>query len=131
MTEQTLSFEAEVARLLDIVANALYSNKEIFLRELISNASDACDRLRYESLTQPELVVLDENGFRATGMRWMWSPPTRTRFSCAVIGSPVMMRRPRCGRPATGFAPRSRWSRYRSRGCSCGPAPPRLGSGRR
>ena len=61
MTEQTLSFEAEVARLLDIVANALYSNREIFLRELISNASDACDRLRYESLTKPELVAGDSD----------------------------------------------------------------------
>ena len=61
MTEQTLSFEAEVARLLDIVANALYSNREIFLRELISNASDACDRLRYEALTQPELVGRDSD----------------------------------------------------------------------
>ena len=59
MSEQTLSFEAEVARLLDIVANALYSNKEIFLRELISNASDACDRLRYEALTQPALTEGD------------------------------------------------------------------------
>ena len=59
MTEQTLSFQAEVSRLLDIVANALYSNKEIFLRELVSNASDACDRLRYAALTQPELAADD------------------------------------------------------------------------
>ncbi len=59
MSEQTLSFQAEVSRLLDIVANSLYSNKEIFLRELISNASDACDRLRYEALTQPELTAED------------------------------------------------------------------------
>ncbi len=57
MSEQKLSFQAEVSRLLDIVANSLYSNKEIFLRELISNASDACDRLRYAALTQPELTA--------------------------------------------------------------------------
>jgi molecular chaperone HtpG len=56
MTEQTIPFKAEVARLLDIVVHALYSNKEIFLRELISNAADACDKLRYQSLTQPELT---------------------------------------------------------------------------
>ncbi|RMD63427.1 MAG: molecular chaperone HtpG, partial [Alphaproteobacteria bacterium] len=59
MSEQTLSFQAEVSRLLDIVANSLYSNKEIFLRELISNASDACDRLRYAALAQPELLSAD------------------------------------------------------------------------
>ena len=65
MTEEKLSFQAEVSRLLDIVANSLYSNKEIFLRELISNASDACDRLRYAALTAPELVA--QNGdFRIT-----------------------------------------------------------------
>ena len=57
MSEQKLSFQAEVSRLLEIVANSLYSNKEIFLRELISNASDACDRLRYEALTQPDLTA--------------------------------------------------------------------------
>ncbi len=55
-TEERLSFQAEVSRLLDIVANSLYSNKEIFLRELISNASDACDRLRYLALTEPGLL---------------------------------------------------------------------------
>ncbi len=47
-------FQAEVGRLLDIVVHALYSQKEIFLRELISNAADACDKLRYAALTQPE-----------------------------------------------------------------------------
>jgi len=59
MSEERLSFQAEVSRLLDIVANSLYSNKEIFLRELISNASDACDRLRYAALTAPELAAQD------------------------------------------------------------------------
>ncbi len=58
MTEQR-EFQAEVSRLLDIVANALYSEKEIFLRELISNASDACDRLRYEAISKPELLTGD------------------------------------------------------------------------
>jgi len=54
MTTETLSFQAEVSRLLDIVAHALYSEKEVFLRELISNAADACDKHRYLALTEPE-----------------------------------------------------------------------------
>ncbi|MGO8868418.1 MAG: molecular chaperone HtpG [Alphaproteobacteria bacterium] len=56
MSEERLGFQAEVTKLLDIVAHSLYSEKEVFLRELISNASDACDRLRYEALTRPELL---------------------------------------------------------------------------
>jgi len=60
MSEE-LQFQAEVSQLLDIVANALYSEREVFLRELISNASDACDRLRYQSLTQPELLGKDSD----------------------------------------------------------------------
>ncbi|KGG90198.1 molecular chaperone HtpG [Comamonas thiooxydans] len=64
MTKQTHSFQAEVAQLLHLVTHSLYSNQEIFLRELISNASDACDKLRFEALgdaslygDQPELEV--------------------------------------------------------------------------
>ena len=49
-------FQAEVGKVLDIVVNALYSHSEIFLRELISNASDAADKLRYSALTHPELM---------------------------------------------------------------------------
>src|SRR5690349_1281453 len=56
---ETRTFQAEVSRLLDIVAHSLYSEKEIFLRELISNASDACDRLRYAVLTEPSLAEGD------------------------------------------------------------------------
>ncbi len=56
MSEQTLSFGTDVSRLLDIVANALYTNKDVFLRELISNAADACDKLRYEALQNSALA---------------------------------------------------------------------------
>jgi len=52
---ETMGFQAEVGRLLDIVANALYSEREIFLRELISNAADACDKLRYLAIETPSL----------------------------------------------------------------------------
>src|SRR5580765_2600097 len=56
MHKQTLSFQAEVKQILHLVTHSLYSNKEIFLRELISNASDACDKLRFEALNNPALL---------------------------------------------------------------------------
>lgn len=59
MSKETYSFQAEVGKILDIVAHSLYSQKEVFLRELISNASDACDKLRYRSLTEPDLMTAD------------------------------------------------------------------------
>ena len=65
MGTEKFTFEAEVGKLLDIVAHSLYSHKEIFLRELISNASDACDRLRYAALTDPGLIE-GEGDFRIT-----------------------------------------------------------------
>jgi molecular chaperone HtpG len=59
MSKETYSFQAEVGKILDIVAHSLYSQKEVFLRELISNASDACDKLRYRALTEPDLMSAD------------------------------------------------------------------------
>ncbi len=53
---ETRKFEAEVAQVLHLVTHSLYSHKEIFLRELISNASDACDKLRFEAIAKPELT---------------------------------------------------------------------------
>lgn len=54
--QQQFAFQAEVQRLLDLVIHSLYTDKEIFLRELVSNASDAIDRLRFEALTNPNLL---------------------------------------------------------------------------
>ena len=59
MSKQTLSFQAEVAQLLHLVTHSLYSNKEIFLRELVSNASDACDKLRFEAINNSGLYEND------------------------------------------------------------------------
>lgn len=57
--KQTQTFNAEIKKLLDLMIHSLYSHKEIFLRELVSNASDALDKLRFEALTKPELVTKD------------------------------------------------------------------------
>src|SRR2546421_11916737 len=56
-TTQTHPFQAEVAELLRLMVHSVYSETDIFLRELISNASDACDRLRYEAIARPELIA--------------------------------------------------------------------------
>jgi molecular chaperone HtpG len=71
---EIFSFQAEVVQVLDLLVHSLYSNKEIFLRELISNASDAIDRLRFEAFSQPELLADDEQ-------MQIWvscDPPSRT-----------------------------------------------------
>jgi molecular chaperone HtpG len=74
MTEENYSFQTEVSKLLDIVAHSLYTHREIFLRELISNASDACDRLRYLAITDPSLIA-GESEFK---IRLIVDPDART-----------------------------------------------------
>src|SRR5690242_14219355 len=61
MAQETMSFQAEVKQLLQLMIHSLYSNKEIFLRELISNASDAADKLRFEAIAKSELFEDDPN----------------------------------------------------------------------
>ena len=63
MSEERQAFQAEVGRILDLMVHSVYSDKEIFLRELISNAADACDRLRYRAIAEPDLLDGDA-GFR-------------------------------------------------------------------
>ena len=60
-SKENLSFQAEVSKLLDLVANSLYSEREIFLRELISNSADACEKLRYQSLSKKNLLKDDKD----------------------------------------------------------------------
>jgi molecular chaperone HtpG len=71
---ETRKFEAEVAQVLHLVTHSLYSHKEIFLRELISNASDACDKLRFESIAKPELMAGDSE----LHIDVSWDPDART-----------------------------------------------------
>ena len=58
-SKETRGFQAEVKQLLHLMIHSLYGNKEIFLRELISNASDACDKLRFDSVANPSLLEND------------------------------------------------------------------------
>jgi len=74
VSQETRKFEAEVAQVLHLVTHSLYSHKEIFLRELISNASDACDKLRFEALANPGLVTEDAE----LRIQVTWNPEART-----------------------------------------------------
>jgi molecular chaperone HtpG len=60
LEKETFSFQTEVGQLLEIVAGSLYSNREVFLRELVSNASDACDKLRYAALTDASIAPVED-----------------------------------------------------------------------
>ena len=73
-TKETLGFQTEVRQLLQLMIHSLYSNREIFLRELVSNASDACDKLRFEAIDRPELL----EGGGELEIRIEYDPAART-----------------------------------------------------
>ena len=116
MSKQTLSFQAEVKQILHLVTHSLYSNKEIFLRELISNASDACDKLRFEALNKAALfedapnlevrvafdaeaktITITDNGIGlSTARRWpTWAPSPRAARASSWPRSKASRRRTR------------------------------------
>ena len=81
-----LNFQADVSKMLDIVVNSLYSEKQIFLRELISNASDACDKLKYMALTHPDIA-------RESGEMKIWITPDAEKNTLTVADNGLGMNR--------------------------------------
>ncbi len=105
--KETCEFKTEVQQILNLIINSLYSNREIFLRELISNASDAIDKLRFESQTDPEILG-DDTEF---GIRIIANKEDRTievtdnSDAPVLIGSSGPQFQPSFFRPLFRFSP--------------------------
>src|SRR6201992_4354117 len=83
---QSQPFQAEVAELLHLMVHSVYSETDIFLRELISHASDACDKLRYEAIAAPDLMA-DGNAPK------IWIAPDKKANTLSVIDNGIGMDR--------------------------------------
>src|SRR5437773_11373285 len=81
MSAETMQFKTELKQLLHLIVHSLYSHKDVFLRELISNASDAIDTIRFESLTRPELLLPPYLRF----VRGVVDSPDRRRAGLGVV----------------------------------------------
>ena len=79
-----MNFQADVSKMLDIVVNSLYSEKQIFLRELISNASDACDKLKYMALTHPDMA-------KESGEMKIWITPDAEKNTLTIADNGIGM----------------------------------------
>lgn len=85
-TEEKFAYKAETDRLMDMIVNSLYSNKEVFLRELVSNASDALDKVRITSLTDPDVL---KSGTELEVLIKVFAQPARrhSAAACPTIAS--------------------------------------------